>query len=158
MLLEPPPHCKGSKDRLLLASPSSAVTHLMGQGISAAAGLPQGLKQAGFLCKQPSSALHNTSSPWSQELRPSDPAASLPPGPPACALRRDGNGKPATASSARPRPHVWLVAAAAFLDNPLISSEAARFNSLHFGIKSGSHPESNLCVPEQAVVTFPIKM
>lgn len=52
----------------------------------------------------------------------------------------------------------WLVAVAALLDIPFISSGAATFNSLHFGVKSGSHPESNLCLPEQAVVTFPIKM
>lgn len=50
----------------------------------------------------------------------------------------------------------WLVAV--LLDIPFISSGAATFNSLHFGVKSGSHPESNLCLPEQAVVTFPIKM
>lgn len=41
---------------------------------------------------------------------------------------------------------------------PSISSGVAALNSPHFGTKIGSLPESNLCFPEQAVVTFPIKM
>lgn len=86
---------------------------------------------------------------WNAEDFP----ANSPPGTqPAPGARGCSPPSPATPRSA------WPLAAAAFPDIPLISSEAARFNSQHFGIKSGSHPESNLCLLEQAVVTFPIKM
>lgn len=95
MLLEPPPRCKGSKDRPLVASPSSAITHLTGGHDISRGRVTQGLKQTGvfrtengenpgFLCKQPSSPLHDTSSPWSQDLHPSVSAASFPPSRPSC--------------------------------------------------------------------------
>lgn len=155
MLLEPPPRCKGTKDRPLLASPCSAVTHLMGRGTSAGAGLPQGLKTEVFSANSPPAPARHLRP--LEPGRPSVPAASLPP-----AVLPVSPGVMGTCSLHRhhrlARPHVWLVAVPAFPDIPFISSEAARFNSLHFGIKSGSHPESNLCLLEQAIVTFPIKM